>query len=480
MTAEPFETLRVTSAIPWLSRARNWLGLLPLHHQFAVVGSIVSFIGMLLIGAHVSSSIETNVVRNSAISSAVYMESFIAPMSQDLASASALSPQTIVRMQELLGSPPLSERVLSTKIWRKNGLIAFSSDATMIGKSFPPSPELMSALEGSLNATFDELDEEENQIERATGVPLLEVYNPIHSIVTGEVIAVAEFYLDATELKRDLNFAYARSWAIVFVVSSATFAALLGIVRSGSQTIATQNQVLEAKLDEVARMSDQNASLRDRVQSAARKVSETNERYMRRVSAELHAGPAQAIALASLRLDSLLKKSALPPDDPEATTVRSSLNEALRDVRDLCRGLTLPELEGRTLEETLDMAISAHERRTGQTIRRIYQNTHREAHHATHSILICVYRFTQEALMNTFRHANGASVSVDCQWQGDRFALTVSDAGPGFDTTRRRDNGLGLAGLRERVESIGGEFFISSEVNAGTRLTCCLQLDGAV
>lgn len=478
MLADPLDTTsRKSQIITAVSFLPSWLSSLSLHHQFALVGSFVSFLGMLLLGAHVSSSIETSVVRNSAISSAVYMESFIAPLSQELATTSELAPETIERMQKLLGSPPLSERVLFTKIWRENGLIAFSSDPKTIGSSFPPSAELLAAWDGALTATFDQLEEEENLIERAIGVPLLEVYNPIHSILTGEVIAVAEFYLDATELKRDLNVAYARSWAIVFLVSGITFAALLGIVRAGSRTIASQNQALEAKLDEVARISDQNTSLRDRVQAAARRVSETNERYMRRVSAELHDGPAQAIALASLRLDALLSKSAIPSDNPEARTVRSSLNEALSDVRDLCRGLTLPELEGRTLEDTLEMAISAHERRTGQTIRRVFQNVHREAHPATHPILICVYRFTQEALMNTFRHANGASVSVDCQWQGDRFALSVSDAGPGFDTTRKSESGLGLGGLRERVESIGGEFFLTSEPNSGTRLTCCLQMD---
>ena len=58
---------------------------LPLHRRFAIVGGIVSLIGMVLIGAFVNSRIETAVVRNSAISAAVYMESLIAPLSQELA-----------------------------------------------------------------------------------------------------------------------------------------------------------------------------------------------------------------------------------------------------------------------------------------------------------------------------------------------------------------------------------------------------------
>lgn len=477
MTVETLDQHPSSPPAPLLLRVAGWLAELPLHLRFALAGSLVSLLGMLVIGAHVSTSIESSVVRNSAISSAVYMESFIAPLSQELATSPTLSPGTIDRMGSLLSSPPLSERVLSAKIWRQSGLIAFSNDIDMIGRHFPPGEDQRSAWEGNISAAFDELDEEENTIERAKGVPLLEVYNPIHSIVTGEVIAVAEFYLDASELEQDLRIAYARSWAIVALVTAMTFAALFGIVRAGSRTIAAQNRALESRLDQVARISDQNASLRERVQTAARRVSETNERYMRRVSAELHDGPAQAIALASLRLDALLRRSAIAPTDPEVANLRVSLEEALGDVRDLCRGLTLPELEGRSLEETLDMAISAHERRTGQTVRRLFQTLPRLAQPATHSILICVYRFTQEALMNAFRHAKGASVSVGCQWQDGRLAVTVSDAGPGFDTSQRVENGLGLAGLRERVESIGGEFILTSEPSMGTRLTCCLQMD---
>ena len=462
-----------------LGSLRSRFDRLALHNRFALVGSAISLVGILLIGNHATSTIEAGVVRNSAISSAVYMESFIAPLSQELATQQEFSPATIDHMRQVLASPPLADRIISAKIWRENGLLAISSDTELIGQIFAPTEDLSAAWDGKISAAFDELDEEENTLERAKGLPLLEVYNPIHSIVTGEVIAVAEFYLDARELEQDLRLARGQAWAIVALVTAATFAAQFGVVRSGNRTIAAQKRDLETRLDEVARMSAQNSTLRNRVQAAARKVSETNERYMRRVSADLHDGPAQAIALASLRLDALLRRSGTSPADPEVAVLRASLDEALRDVRDLCRGLALPELEGRTLEETLELAISAHERRTGESIRRPYQGSTRLTPTAPHPILICVYRFTQEALTNAFRHAGGATVTVDCNWDGDRLMVTVSDHGPGFDPGNRSDKGLGLAGLRERVESIGGEFLLHSEPGEGTRVTCCLAIEGA-
>lgn len=194
---------------------------------------------------------------------------------------------------------------------------------------------------------------------------------------------------------------------------------------------------------------------------------------MRRISAELHDGPAQALALASLRLDALMRRASVPRDDEEARNLRSTLEEALRDVRNLCRGLTLPQLEGRTLAETLEMAISAHERRTETTVERAFGPDGWLSRPLPHPILICVYRFVQEGLMNAFRHASGRDVGVSCGGPEDRLSVTISDSGPGFDPEAPRD-GLGLSGLRERVQSIGGDFEIESSPSKGTSLIMIL------
>ena len=478
MVAETTPTMPTTPTarqpgVPLAARLAAWLGRMPLHRRFALVGSLVMLAGMGIVGHWVAGEIEKGVVRNSAISSAVYMESFIAPLSQELAEQLALSPATIERLDQLLQTEPLRERIVSVKIWRPGGFLAFSSDADMIGRTFQPGADLKRAWAGELTASFDELDEAENARERATGRPLLEVYNPIHSILTGEVIAVAEFYQDASELEADLRTARTRSWAVVAAVTLATFAALFGIVRAGSRTIARQTGELTRQLAELARVSAQNDALRRRVQAASRRASETNERYMRRLSAELHDGPAQALALASLRLDSLMRRASLAPDDPEGAELRQTLAEALRDVRDLCRGLTLPELEGRSLAETLDLAVGAHERRTGTGVERRFAGAPELDLPAPHPILICLYRFVQEGLMNAYRHAGGKGQRVDCRIEAGRLVVSVIDDGPGFEPGRP-GGGLGLAGLRERAESIGGEFRIDSAPGAGTRLTMAL------
>lgn len=83
--------------------------------------------------------------------------------------------------------------------------------------------------------------------------------------------------------------------------------------------------------------------------------------------------------------------------------------------------------------------------------------------------------------MNAFRHAPGAGVTVGCHVEAGRLRVDIADDGPGFDPDLRSDSvsgsGMGLAGMRERVESIGGEFRIRAVPGAGVRLSISLPLE---
>jgi signal transduction histidine kinase len=83
----------------------------------------------------------------------------------------------------------------------------------------------------------------------------------------------------------------------------------------------------------------------------------------------------------------------------------------------------------------------------------------------------------QEGLTNAFRHAQSAQQRVDLALSGDRIMLRVSDAGPGFEPPLPGEWGehMGLAGMRDRVESLGGEFGILSQPG-GTVLLALIPL----
>ena len=95
------------------------------------------------------------------------------------------------------------------------------------------------------------------------------------------------------------------------------------------------------------------------------------------------------------------------------------------------------------------------------------------------SARICLYRFLQETLSNAARHAPGAPVHVAVTARRDAVTARVRDEGPGFDPTAivlRPDGGEGLAGLRDRAESIGGDLDIDAQPGKGTTLVLRLPL----
>ncbi|MBS4009952.1 MAG: two-component sensor histidine kinase [Roseovarius sp.] len=447
---------------------------LPLHRRFAIVGGIVSLIGMVLIAAFVNSRIESAVVRNSAISAAVYMESLIAPLSQELADGNALSEERRAKLEELLARPATRERILSVKIWKEGGHVAYASDGAMIGQTFKAHDDLLQAWQGDIIAGFDDLDHDESRGERAFGLPLLEVYNPIHSIRTGEIIAVAEFYQDASELHEDLRVARWTAWAVVAAVAGLTFVTLFGIVRAGSRTIEFQRSELQQRLRQITKVGLQNDLLRLRIQSASEQFSALNEQLLRRIGAELHDGPAQALAFANMRI-SAWRKSGGPE---EADLILRALEEALADIRGLARGLVLPKLEGATILETIRRAADAHAERTQTEV--ILDSNAEDGDNLRPGLpqLICIFRFVQEGLMNAWRHADGVGQKVEFAMQGGSLVVSVSDRGPGFDPKANFDKGrIGLAGLRERVQSVGGIFDVDTGPGRGTRLTMRLQIE---
>jgi signal transduction histidine kinase len=423
---------------------------------------------MLVIGLWVTRQIEDGVTRNTAAATALYIDSVIAPLLQNVTD---LSPGARRALDETLSQGALGSRLVSFKIWLEGGLIAYSSEPSLIGKRFSPSRNLREAWSGHVSAEFNDLDKEESELERAKGVPLLEVYSPIREPWSGKVVAVIEFYEIAHDLEDTLQQVRLRSWFVVAAVTLCMIGLLCGIVFRGSRLIRDQRRALEERVADLSRLLGQNEDLRRRVQGASGRAAALNERYLKRVSADLHDGPAQLLALASLRLDSAPVASAGTAQTNELEAIRAFLDEAMREIRNICRGLTLPQLEVLKLPELLKSVVVAHEQRTGTNVA---LSVPHEAPPLTQSEKICIYRFVQEALANAFRHAGGVGQAVVADVANGLISLSVSDQGPGFDVGRGAGEGLGIAGLRERVESLGGEFAIESSPS-GTRLTMRLK-----
>jgi signal transduction histidine kinase len=89
-----------------------------------------------------------------------------------------------------------------------------------------------------------------------------------------------------------------------------------------------------------------------------------------------------------------------------------------------------------------------------------------------------LYRVAQEALNNVCRHAGVQQARVQLSYEGERVSICISDEGAGFDPEEnfRPPRGWGLAGMRERVESLQGVLSLDSKPGKGTRVEVAIPL----
>jgi signal transduction histidine kinase len=455
---------------------------LSLFQRFSITGFVIMILGTLGIGWWLGVQIKAEVIRESAATSALYMNSFIAPNLQELSDSSSLTPWHITVLSRVLAQADLGRQIVTFKVWDHQGRILYSSNPDLIGRIFPIDEDLAAAWQGNVAADISNLQGAENVDERQKYSRLLQIYCPVRLNGTDHIIAVAELYQKVDALQADINTAQWHTWLAVGSTMVLIYLALVGFVRRASNTIGSQEKVLTRQVERLTELLTQNGELRERVQRAASNATAVNERFLRRISAELHDGPVQELGAALLRMDRVIGQDQTfqtPILDTiykeQLPAIQSSLQNAIQEVRALASGLGLPQLEALRLEEVLTRVVNSHERRTGTQVK---LTTNGLPGHADLSVKITVYRIVQEALNNAFRHAGGVGQAVSVTCEAGQIKIEVSDQGPGFDINQSIDweQHLGLAGMRERVESQGGAFTVESRIDHGSRVIVSLPL----
>lgn len=436
-----------------------------LTKQFLLIGGIVATTAMILVGGFVSSLIEDAVTRNSAATTALYVDSVIAPLLPDMQTTQVLDDAATRALDETLGQGALGDRLRSFRLWRADGTVLYSNEEDAIGKRFDLSNELKTAFAGEMVARFEPSDAAAEETGQADGAPLLKIYNPVLQPWSGQVVAVSEFHEIANDFQRSLRQARFHAWLAVAAFTVSFFVVLSAIVLRGSRTIESQRRALRQRIDELSALLSQNETLRGRLQRASQRATALNESHLRRIGADLHDGPAQLVAFASLRLDSHALISPMTSSaarEREIISIKASLDEAMDEIRTICSGLVLPQIETASLAEILERSVQAHKQRTGSAVD-LSMSTPPDR--LSPSAKICIYRFVQEALNNAYRHGGGVGQRVAQTMDGDRVRIEVADNGPGFDPGDVKPTSLGLAGLRERIESLGGAFEVSASTS---------------
>jgi signal transduction histidine kinase len=438
--------------------------------------------GMVGISAWVQKQIVTGVIHRTGATTSLYLDSFVAPLVQGLGESGELTQSNRDALGRLISSTPMGRQIVVIKIWNTRGKLLYSTDLSAIGKTFPMSEGMLRARLGEVVSEISQLDQEENKDLGVDYKQLLETYSPIWLSGTDQIIAVAEFYQLTDDLEAELTVLSRRSWLVVGLVILAIYVLLAGFVRNASDTIQHQKTELDHKVIQLTELLDRNRELSHRVRRASASVAQLNESYLKRIGSELHDGPAQDLGLSILQLDALAGRLEKSANDIDMVTrfneIGISLQNALKEMRGIAAGVILPQLSELNLLETIQRVVNAHERRTGTHVELSLQPL---PHNILLSLRITIYRLIQEALNNSYRHAGGESQRVRVSIEAGQLVVMISDSGAGFDTRQAvSDSHLGLSGMRERVESLGGWFQIESQAGQGTTILAKLpfQMEG--
>jgi signal transduction histidine kinase len=449
---------------PRLGRVRVRLHL-SLTTQF-LLANLVVFVGaMLVVGAWIGQQIESSILDRTASEAAIYVNSVIAPRLRSLVVERWLTESELAQMDNLFNTTLLGQQVVTVKVWAADGQILYSPNRALVGQRFPVDTELAASLTGAVTADLSNLTDPENVFERQQFRRLLQVYAPIRQGTSGAIIAVAEFYQPTDELDAQVNSARIRAWLIIGLVGTLAYVLLAGIVKRGSDTISRQETLLRRQFGQLS-------VLHERIRGAALRTTTLNEQAMRRISADLHDGPGQALALALLRLDALHSRPACADCGVAAADfgiVQGAVRDALAEIRTISAGLRLPELQPLNVRAVAERAVRDHMRRTAASIDLHVTDVPEQVPLA---IKIALLRTLQEALSNATRHGGDARISVEVRRDGETLELVVTDRGQGFIPGSVSGSGqLGLVGMRERAELLGGSFEVNSVPGQGTVVT---------
>jgi len=147
--------------------------------------------------------------------------------------------------------------------------------------------------------------------------------------------------------------------------------------------------------------------------------------------------------------------------------IRRTAHVALREMRSLIFELRPPDLEKEGLVAALRGRLESVEDRAGVRTSLEVEGDGR----LPHNLEAGLYRVIQEALNNALKHSRAEQVTVSLNLGPEQVAVEVADDGIGFDTQAAQSGGgLGLRGMVERAQELGGKLSLQSEPGQGTRI----------
>ena len=231
-----------------------------------------------------------------------------------------------------------------------------------------------------------------------------------------------------------------------------------------------------------SQLLEQSRHMQEQLRLLSRQLLSAQEEERKMISRELHDQIAQTltginIRLASLKTESTLNNKGL---QKKISSTQRLVEKSVDIVHRFARELRPTVLDDLGLIPALHSFMKSFNKRTGvRTSLRAFATVER-LDTAKRTVL---FRVAQEALTNVARHAQASRVEVSIEKLPDCICMKIKDDGKSFQAQRvmhsKRNTRLGLIGMRERLEMVGGKFVVESSPGKGTTVQAQIPLGKA-
>ena len=239
------------------------------------------------------------------------------------------------------------------------------------------------------------------------------------------------------------------------------------IAASRSEPLPADTEARLAGFTELAATAVANAAARAEVSASRARIVAAADQARRRIEQDLHDGAQQPLVTLALRLRAA--RAAVPPElgelSAELDRAVAVATGALGELREIARGIHPAVLA----KGGLRLALNALARRSPVLVHLQVRTDGR----LPEPVEVSAYYLVAEALTNAAKHARASAIGVEAEVVGDLLVVAVRDDGVGGACLA---GGTGLAGLKDRVEALGGRIVLQSPLGAGTSLRAELPL----
>ncbi|MFD2629177.1 sensor histidine kinase [Oceanobacillus kapialis] len=200
------------------------------------------------------------------------------------------------------------------------------------------------------------------------------------------------------------------------------------------------------------------------------KIIEAQEDERRKISREIHDGPAQMLANILLRselVDRIFRQNNVDQALDEIKDIRKMIRSSLYEVRRIIYDLRPMALDDLGLIPTIRKYVATIADYNNLKIE--FASIGEEKRLNT-KYEVAFFRLVQEAVQNAVKHSEATAIQVKLEICKQNLTMLIKDNGKGFDTTMKRDKSFGLIGMRERVEMLEGNLEINSSIGKGTSI----------